>query len=228
MTAPSRPFVDLHEAVRVVMRLMPDSEHLAAFVTDDWIALGYREWNADNNPVDDPHLTQPFGPDWRGVRPRVFAAYWRAIRVLEKVLPSGRVGGFGVSAAASEKGQQPIEAHEWASRWLDVRRNLLATPAGKKPEHFPAIRDVLVSVEDLERECDAAIAAEDQSLPGPDLKSVLRKALQDNRSLTQTEAEKIGRSIATREEIRSSWKTLGGSSKPGPKGPRKNRAAPSA
>ena len=64
-----------------------------------------------------------------------------------------------------------------------------------------------------------------------DLKSILREALRDNPNLTQTEAEKIARdrgAIETREKIRDVLKNLGGSTKPGPRGPRKNRAGPAA
>ena len=101
--------------------------------------------------------------------------------------------------------------------------------AGKVRQTHPAIFDVLVSVEDLKRECAPMIASED--LAAPDLESVLRELRHENPNLTQTAAEKMARdrgAIEDRQEIRRMWKTLGGSSTPGPKGPRKNRAAPTA
>jgi len=64
-----------------------------------------------------------------------------------------------------------------------------------------------------------------------DLEAILREALRDNPKLTQTEAEKIAPergAVEPREKIRALFKHLGGSSKPGPRGPRKNRATPSA
>ena len=48
--------------------------------------------------------------------------------------------------------------------------------------------------------------------------------------LTQAEARKIARDArvnTTRDEVIELLKSLGGSDKPGPRGPRKNRAAPS-
>jgi hypothetical protein len=40
----------------------PDGALLADKVTDDWFMAGFREWNADKNPPDDPFLTQQFAP----------------------------------------------------------------------------------------------------------------------------------------------------------------------
>ena len=74
----------------------------------------------------------------------------------------------------------------------------------------------------------AMIASEDSA--APDLESVLRDALR-NPNLTQTAAEKIARErgvFEKREKIRATFKRLGGSTKKGPRGPRKNRAAPAA
>jgi hypothetical protein len=165
------------------------------------------------------------------MRRRVFAAYRRAIRLLEKVISSGRVPGKGVSVAAREKGPRRIEPDEWASRWLDIRRGRLTTPAGIEAELRPPILDVLVSLEDLERESAAAIASENQSSPAPDLKSVLRDLLRDNPNLGQTDARKMALergATFVRQELRDLWTSLGGSTKMGPRGPRKNRAKPSA
>jgi hypothetical protein len=106
---------------------------------------------------------------------------------------------------------------------------MLGTPAGRRPETRQPILDVLVSVEELKRECAAMIASEDSS--PRDLESVLRTALRDNRRLTQKEAEKIARergAVEKRPEIRDLLEKLTGSRKSGPKGPRKSRAAPSA
>jgi hypothetical protein len=67
---------------------------------------------------------------------------------------------------------------------------------------------------------------------GPDLRALLVTAIKDKGAmLTQAEAWKIGRDARanrTRDEVIELLKSLGGSDKPGPKGPRKNRAAPSA
>jgi hypothetical protein len=225
-----RPYVDLHEAVRVVMRLMRDGERLAALITDDWIVLGFREWNAANNPANDGSLTQQFGADWRMVRPRAFAAYWRAIGVLEKVLASGRVRGTGVPGAERQAGRRPINREEWGLRRLDIRRGLLTTSAGREPE--PPILDVLLSVDDLKREAASALVQIEREAKGePNLESILREAMREAPKLTQKRAFEIARKAGAKEPraiIRDLLKTLGGSDIPGPKGPRSNRAAPSA
>ena len=64
-----------------------------------------------------------------------------------------------------------------------------------------------------------------------DLEAILREAKRQDPNLTQSAAEKIARergAIEPREKIRALLKRLGGSSKPGPRGPRKNRADPTA
>jgi hypothetical protein len=220
-------YVDLHEAIGVVVRRMPDGVILAATMTDGWIGGGGRLLH--DSDKNDAQMIGTYGPDWRTVRPRVSETFRRADHILEKVLASGRVDGFGVSVAAPERGQRPIEPHEWASRRLDARHGLLATPPGKRFDTHPPIRDVLVSVKDLKRECGAMITSE-VSAP-PDLESMLRELRHENPNLTRTAAEEIAPNrgaIEKREEIRRMWKRVGGSSTPGPKGPRKNRAVPPA
>ncbi len=64
-----------------------------------------------------------------------------------------------------------------------------------------------------------------------DLEAVLREALHKNPNLTQVEALGIARdagAIEPREIIREMLKSLGGLTKTGPRGPRRNRAGPAA
>ncbi len=66
---------------------------------------------------------------------------------------------------------------------------------------------------------------------GPTLKEVLCESLRDNPNLSQTEAGKIARSkglVFSRQQLRGLWEGSGGSTKPGPRGRRKNRAEPMA
>ena len=64
------------------------------------------------------------------------------------------------------------------------------------------------------------------------MRVILEAAIKDKGAmLTQAEARKIARDarvITTRDKVIETLKSLGGSDKPGPTGPRKNRAAPSA
>ena len=75
-----RPYVDLHEAVRIVVRLMPDGPALASKITNEWIMEGLGRFDAPDDGSDDfmVRLSGPdwkSGPDWELVRSRVDAAY---------------------------------------------------------------------------------------------------------------------------------------------------------
>lgn len=75
-----RPYVDLHEAVRIVVRLMPDGPALASKITNEWIMEGLGRFDAPDDGSDDfmVRLSGPdwkSGPDWESVRSRVDAAY---------------------------------------------------------------------------------------------------------------------------------------------------------
>ena len=85
---------------------------------------------------------------------------------------------------------------------------------------------VLVSREDVQREFPSAPAPS-----APDLKAILSEAIRMKPNLGQREAFKIARDAGAkepREKILDFLKTLGGASKRGPKGPRKNCATPPA
>jgi hypothetical protein len=73
------------------------------------------------------------------------------------VLLKGKVCGFGVCCAKQAEGQRPITEIEWATRRIELKDGLLATPFREKPEHFPAILDIRVNAEDVRRECAKAI-----------------------------------------------------------------------
>ena len=84
---------------------------------------------------------------------------------------------------------------------------------------------VLVSREDVQREFPYAEPS------APDLKAILSEAIRREPNLGQREAFKIARDAGAKEprkKILDLLKTLGGSRKPGPKGPRKNCATPPA
>jgi hypothetical protein len=215
-------FVDLGEAIRSLVRRLPGCDALADEMTDHWI-----------RNVGDA-IPRSEEAKRRG------RAYGKAADILEDILPSGKVHGFGVSAAAPAAGQRPIEIIEWASasarnklRVLNVRQGRLEPRQGVSFEQFPAILNIYVSIEDLERESAEAIERlRREANLAPSLKAVLREKIdREGRMLTQVEAEKIARArgaIETRKEIRRVLKTLGGSTKRGPKGPRTKCAEPAA
>jgi hypothetical protein len=144
-------YVNSFETVRIVSRLMPDGEALASKMTDEWIKEGYGRWTSDEYPDDAPHMIRMYGPDWRSMRPRVIAAFQDAVRLLNQILPTGRVRGSGVSDAAPEKGVREIAPYEWSSLRLNISRGIL------EAAHFPAIRNVLLNREDLIREATSLL-----------------------------------------------------------------------
>jgi hypothetical protein len=159
VTTGSRAYVDLFEAIRVVVRLRSDGRQLAAVMTDNWIKGGYWRWNGKAD--DDPTMIDLYGREWRTLLPKVLRAYGAASSILETMLPTGRIGGVGVSCAKEAEGPRKIEPFEWSSLQLELMQNLLATPVGKRLEDFPAIRSVRVCAEDLRRECADAMTASD-------------------------------------------------------------------
>jgi hypothetical protein len=148
------PYVDLLGAIRVIVRLMPDGAELAKIMTDDWIKFGY--WRGGKEGArrldDDPEMIAMYGRDWRRTRPQVLSAMGDARCFLEATLPSGKVGGIGVSCAKEMEGPRKIQLDEWATLQLELTRNLLATPNSKRLEDFPAIRSIRVRTDDLQRE----------------------------------------------------------------------------
>jgi hypothetical protein len=136
-------YVNQFEAVRIVTRLMRDGEALASKMTDEWIKEGYGRWISDRYPDDAPHMIRMYGPDWRSMQPRVIEAFEDAVRLLNQILPTGRVRGSGVSDAAPEKGVREIAPYEWSSLRLNISRGIL------EAARLPAIRNVLLNREDL-------------------------------------------------------------------------------
>jgi hypothetical protein len=128
---------------------MPDGEALASRMTDEWIREGYGHWNSDKYPDDAPHMIRLYGPDWRSMRPRVIAAFNEAVRLLNQILPTGRVEGY----TTKKKRERKIKLHEWSSRRLNISRGLLEAP------HLPAIPIVQLNREDLIREATAGDAS---------------------------------------------------------------------
>jgi hypothetical protein len=175
-------FVDLREAVRVVVRLMPDGETLARFMPDAWIKGGIARWagvvrltpEMIIEGANDPTMVALYGKDWRAVRPKVVSAYGKACALLDEILPSGKVCGIGVPCAREGELAREIAAHEWSTLSIDLNRNLLATPPSKSFADFPAIRSVTVSMEDIKREVRTVLALQKMSGRGAKKAAVLK------------------------------------------------------
>jgi hypothetical protein len=117
---------------------------------------------------------------------------------------------------------QDLSAADWKALEISERGGVLVA-VSQEPDLREKCLLVLVSREDVQREFPSA--------PAPDLKGILSDAIRGNPNLGQRGAFKIARDAGAKEprkKIRDFLKTLGGSKKPGPKGPRKNCATPPA
>jgi hypothetical protein len=177
-----RPYVDLHEAIRVVVRLMPDGDALATKITNQWIIEGCGRFDAPDDAPDD-FMVRVYGPnwqsgpDWESVPPRVIAAYdaavgltvrmygpeWRsmqprviaAFREAERLLHQILPTGRveGYGASnAAPNENRKIAQHEWSSLRPNIPRGIL------EAAHLPTIHRLLINREDLIREATVLLA----------------------------------------------------------------------
>jgi hypothetical protein len=237
MTREPLPWINLLEAIRVVVRLLPDGERLADIMADEWIkeSLGLL-WRC-HGPVDEVWYARIYGEDWGATHDATNRAYKEATEILESVLLKGKVRGFGVCCAKQAEGQRPITEIEWATRRIELKDGLLATPFREKPEHFPAILDIRVNAEDVRRECAKAIKVSQAEAkvngasapPSDDNARVLIRAAMDRNGgfIGQKAGAELVREKYPGFGVKRAMalvKELTMNDKPGPKRPRKNRA----
>ena len=150
----------------------------------------------------------------------------RALASLCRTLEAGTLIATGIDSTSGTR--REIRPLEWCDLQL-VGIGLAAPELYRRGSSTadlatlakPEFRELLVRREEVLR----AFAE------SADLEAELREALHKNPKLTQSEASKIARNagaIEPRDKIREMLKSLGGSTKPGPHGPRKNRAGPAA
>jgi hypothetical protein len=116
---------------------------------------------------------------------------------------------------------QALSAADWKALEISERGGVLVA-VSQEPDLREKCLCVLVSREDVQREFPSAPAPS-----APDLKARLSEAIRMKPNLGQREAVEIARDAGAKEprkKIRDLLKTLGGSRKRGPKGPRKNCA----
>jgi hypothetical protein len=143
MVTEQASWVDLPEAVRIVVRLSCDGPKLASIMTR-------RGWDHYNHPRS---VELRLGPEWVTSFPRAQAACKEAESVLRTVLKAGRVSGTGAYIATAALHApvdiKAIAEDHWRRTSVDFWKNELRITAGP----FPIIRDVLVCAEDVHREC---------------------------------------------------------------------------
>jgi hypothetical protein len=151
--------------------------------------------------------------------------------VLRRNLESGAISATGIS---ENKGRLTILNSEWCDLYFTFNRSYdddfivyrQHTETRPQPEYVR----VRVPVKEMLREFPAHEADKVQSektANQPNLGAIWKDATGKNPHLTQTEAEKIAKEAGATlsiPKIRELWKSLYGPQKPGPKGPRKNRA----
>jgi hypothetical protein len=154
----------------------------------------------------------------------------RALASLCRAFEAGTLVATGIVATSGVR--REIRPLEWCD--LQFVGIGLAAPelcrresstAGYATRDEPVFRELRVRREDVLRAFPENAGATE------DLEAVLREALHKNPKLTQVEASEIAQdagAIEPRDKIREMLKSLGGSTKPGPRGPRKNRAGPAA
>jgi hypothetical protein len=149
----SPPDIDLHEAIRAVVRLLPEGETLASKLSNEWIVEGYGRWISDQyDHHGELSMVRLYGQNWRVLQPLVIAGYEKAVAVLREVLRTSHITGVGVSDAAREIGLRRIETHEWSSYRPNVPRGSL------EAAHLPTIRSILVNREQLVAEATLRLA----------------------------------------------------------------------
>jgi hypothetical protein len=173
----------------------------------------------------------------------------RAFASLSRTHQAGTLIVTGIDATSGVR--REIRPLEWCDLQFvgidgaapEVCRRELST-AGYATRDKPVFRELRVRREDVLRAFpgnsgaiedrsvpENAGATKDQSVSPCDLEAVLREALHKNPKLTQLEALGIARdagAIEPRDKIREKLRSLGGSTKRGPRGPRKNREGAAA
>jgi hypothetical protein len=105
-------WIDFLEAIRTVVRLLPDGVHLADIMTDEWIKGSWGALERCHGPVDEDWYIAIYGEDFEATRNAANQAYKQAVEILESVLSEGKITGYGICCKNQEEGQRLITGHE--------------------------------------------------------------------------------------------------------------------
>jgi hypothetical protein len=195
---PLAPYIGIGPAIRLIVeeKLLGGPEH-AAQMTDSWII----------------HLLR--GGAWE-TDPKVLESFRAAARALEDAALDATVHVVGVDMTSRSAAPRQIEAHERGNHSLYMRENVFA---GQPPFDAPQF-----CIEDLRR----VIPKVEGEVEGPE--RIISKIFHSQSPpLAFKTAFKMARAAGVKEprnKIEVLWKSLGGPTRPGPKGPRNNRPAP--
>ncbi len=148
-----QPWVDLWEAMRIIVRLGDNGERFASIMTAP-------TWAMFDHPTS---VEAHYGPEWVALFPVAKKAFLDACDLLTGVLKcglvvgEGRLFGEGVNGAPGQR--RTIKSSEWGNRYIDIASSELRPLIGDRPDDFPVLRTVRVSADDVRRACLGEIAA---------------------------------------------------------------------
>jgi hypothetical protein len=148
-------WVDLREAIRTVVRLMPDGDRLADFMSEKWIVAGGDAYTAADDDYKDgknPWMTARYGEEWQETRKKVREAYDFARSTLKGVLSRCQIAGEG--QCDGEMGRRLITEREWEDGIVSWRDGRLLSQ-----RDLPALNHVLLKAAAVKLECTRALEA---------------------------------------------------------------------
>jgi hypothetical protein len=217
-----KKWVKLWEAIQVVVQLGDDGDRLASIMTSS-------TWASYNHPTS---IEAIHGLEWVDLFPLAHEAFNSAIALLRELLPQGMIRGDGVHEDTRKRG--PITEQEWEHRYIDFWKSELQHEQFGTRRGQPWITDVLISAVDVRAECRKSLADKKADktpvqLSDDDARPLIRAAMVENGGAISQEK---GANIVLKRDpgfgkkrAMALVKEVTGNDKPGPKGPRKNRAA---
>jgi len=208
----------LIDAVRMAVRLEHDGDRLASFITLGW------QWYDHPSSIE-----ATYGPEGFELFPRAKEAFGSAISWFREVLPQDIIEAEGLHEDTGRIG--PITKREWGTRYIHFWRNELQHPQLRTRKEYPwikptAIRGDQICVEYRQRLRDRKL--NELPLSWDDARAVVLDAIAQNGGfIGQKEGAKIVREKYPNFPMKDAMalvKGLTGNDKPGPRGPRKNRA----
>jgi hypothetical protein len=186
MTNDTKSWPSPQKAVLIIVQLLPEGKHLAGFMTDEWFFYGCQRRSGKHYPanLEQPHMAEIYGSNWRETHPNVFAAYREAYKWLAKLLNQGKIDGKG--RYKTEDGRREITRYEWSTGYLDIEKGELSHKQGETAADFRAIVSIILNPDSVLHEAVRDAAA---SAPKAKAKSVndCGKWLAQKRCDTQTQ-----------------------------------------
>jgi hypothetical protein len=131
-------WIELNDAIRLAVCLASDDEKLVQLMSG-------RNWQFFDRPAS---VERVHGPDAVDLFPKAQEAHRIAVSFLKEVLASGCIRGEGVDVRSGQR--RGISEAEWATRYINFRRNELSHPVGATASEYPSITAIAVNSADIE------------------------------------------------------------------------------